>query len=119
VLTEEARQQVDGFLTDLQETEGLIFLVAGHTDSTGSEDYNYELGQKRAASVAQYLIAQRGVDPTRVSAVSYGENMPLADNSTQSGRHQNRRVEILVYKDTLSTAPVQEGTTSHTETLSY
>ena len=104
-LTLDVKSQIDGFLTDLQYTEGLIFLVAGHTDNVGPENYNYELGQKRATSVARYLIARRGIDPTRVSAVSYGETVPAADNTSQMGRRQNRRVEIFVYKEGLSSSP--------------
>ncbi len=104
-LTLDVKSQIDGFLADLQYTEGLIFLVAGHTDNVGPENYNYELGQKRATSAARYLIAQRGIDPTRVSAVSYGETVPAADNTSQMGRRQNRRVEISVYKEGLSSSP--------------
>jgi outer membrane protein OmpA-like peptidoglycan-associated protein len=99
VLTADARRQLDGFLSDVKETDDAIFLVAGHTDSTGAEGHNYELGQKRAASVARYLITHKGIDPLRVTAVSYGENSPLADNTTSAGRRKNRRVEILVYKE--------------------
>src|SRR5215813_10967244 len=48
-LTEDAKSQIDGFLSDLKETDDAVFLVAGHTDNRGPEGYNYELGQKRAA----------------------------------------------------------------------
>ena len=104
-LTADARRQLDGFLSDLKETDDAVFLVAGHTDSTGPEGHNYELGQKRAASVARYLITHKGIDPLRVTAVSYGENSPLADNTTSEGRRKNRRVEILVYKEAITSAP--------------
>jgi outer membrane protein OmpA-like peptidoglycan-associated protein len=104
VLTPEARRQIDGFLSDLKETEDTIFLVAGHTDDMGSESHNYELGQRRAASVARYLITRSGVDPLRVTTVSYGENSPLVDNTTSEGRRRNRRVEVLVYKEAITSA---------------
>src|SRR2546427_3108183 len=65
-LTADAKSQIDGFLSDLKETDDAIFLVAGHTDSIGPEGYNYELGQKRAASVARYLMSHKGIDPLRV-----------------------------------------------------
>jgi len=101
-LTPETRSQIDGFLSDLKETDDAIFLVAGHTDNVGSEAYNYELGQKRAASVARYLIAHKRLDPLRVTAVSYGKSAPIADNATREGRRKNRRIEILVYKEAIT-----------------
>jgi outer membrane protein OmpA-like peptidoglycan-associated protein len=104
-LTSEAQHAIDEFLYTLQGTEGAIFLVTGHTDNLGSEQYNQALGQKRAASVAQYLITQKGIDPLRVTTVSYGEQAPLADNSTSQGRYKNRRVEILVYTETVTSTP--------------
>ena len=100
-LSPESKAAVDGFLSDLPDIDGAIFLVAGHTDSSGSENYNYELGQKRATNVARYLTA-KGVDPLRVTTVSYGESVPITDNATRTGRQQNRRVEILVYKEVIS-----------------
>jgi outer membrane protein OmpA-like peptidoglycan-associated protein len=117
-LTPEARRQIDGFLNDLPEPQSVLFLVAGHTDRTGAEDYNYEMGQKRAAGVAQYLIVQKGIDPLQVTVVSYGASVPVADNRTQEGRHKNRRVEILVYREGITrsehsprpTAQEPEGT---------
>jgi OmpA-OmpF porin, OOP family len=80
----------------------------GHTDSRGSEDYNFELGQKRATIVARYLISRRGMDPLRVMAVSYGASTPLADNTTQEGRRKNRRIEILVYKESITSSPERQ-----------
>lgn len=103
-LTEDGRRAVSGFLSDLGSTDGLVFLVAGHTDSVGSEERNYELGQKRAGSVARYLIKQ-GIDPFRVTTTSYGEDNPVADNTTRDGKRQNRRIEILVYREGILTTP--------------
>lgn len=70
-------------------------LVEGHTDSTAPDDYNLALSQRRANAVEDFLIAQ-GVDPTRISAIGYGEGQPLATNDTVAGRQANRRVEIVV-----------------------
>ncbi|WP_222937662.1 OmpA family protein [Spartinivicinus ruber] len=67
--------------------------VVGHTDSTGGYQYNQQLSQKRAQSVASYLINQ-GVTPNRVSYYGAGPDNPIADNSSAGGRQQNRRVEI-------------------------
>ena len=104
-LTPAAQHAIDGFLHALNNTDGAIFVVAGHTDNLGPESYNYALGQKRAASVARYLIIQKGIHPLRVTTVSYGEQDPLADNTTPRGRHRNRRVEILVYKENITSTP--------------
>ncbi|MGI4815268.1 MAG: OmpA family protein, partial [Janthinobacterium lividum] len=71
----------------------LVATVIGHTDSTGSPAYNQTLSQNRAQSVAYYL-SQRGVAPNRLTAVGRGQTQPIADNSTEAGRAQNRRVEI-------------------------
>jgi outer membrane protein OmpA-like peptidoglycan-associated protein len=104
-LRQETRRQIDLFVNALKEANDALLIVAGHTDSTGPEDYNYELGQKRATNVARYLITRRGLDPTRVTAVSYGASVPLSDNRTPEGRRQNRRIEILVYKENIVSSP--------------
>jgi outer membrane protein OmpA-like peptidoglycan-associated protein len=108
-LPPEAKKEIDGFLSDLKGDpagmDSTIFLVAGHTDNVGSEDYNYELGRKRAEGVARYLITQKKVDPLRVVAVSYGEDAPVVENKTAKDRAKNRRVEVLVYREGISTTP--------------
>jgi len=70
-------------------------LIEGHTDSTAPDAYNLALSQRRANAVEDFLIAQ-GVDPTRISAIGYGEQQPIATNDTVAGRQANRRVEIVV-----------------------
>jgi outer membrane protein OmpA-like peptidoglycan-associated protein len=109
VLPAQAQKEIDGFLSDLKGdaagADGTIFLVAGHTDNVGSEDVNYELGKKRADAVSRYLITQKKMDPLKIISVSYGESSPLQDNSSSQGRAKNRRVEILVYRDGITSAP--------------
>jgi outer membrane protein OmpA-like peptidoglycan-associated protein len=70
-------------------------MIAGHTDSTGSDTYNQQLSERRAMSVKNALTGQ-GVNPARMSAVGYGESKPIADNNNESGRQINRRVEITI-----------------------
>lgn len=108
-----AQREIDGFLSDLRgdEGEGAMFVIAGHTDNVGNEDYNYELGKKRAEAVGRYLITQKKLDPMRVIPVSYGESAPTADNSSPQGRAKNRRVEILVYRDGVTAAPAVAAST--------
>ena len=69
--------------------------VIGHTDSVGKDDYNRELSYKRAYSVADYLSAQ-GIPGNRLSPLGLGESQPIADNNTEFGRSQNRRVELYI-----------------------
>ncbi|MBP6114150.1 MAG: OmpA family protein [Acinetobacter sp.] len=75
----------------------LAIVVHGHTDNTGSDAVNNPLSQNRANSVKNYLSAQ-GISSSRITARGYGSTSPVADNSTASGREQNRRVEISVYQ---------------------
>ena len=70
-------------------------LVEGHTDSAGSEEYNWGLSQKRAESVTQYLTAQ-GIDRSRFTTKWYGETQPRATNETSEGKAKNRRVELAI-----------------------
>jgi outer membrane protein OmpA-like peptidoglycan-associated protein len=70
-------------------------MIAGHTDSTGSETQNQELSERRAMAVKNALTGQ-GVNPARMSAIGYGESKPIADNNTESGRQTNRRVAITI-----------------------
>jgi outer membrane protein OmpA-like peptidoglycan-associated protein len=105
------KREIDQFVGDLEgsTTPGTppqqrVFVIAGFTDNVGHESYNYELGQKRATNVAGYLVGKKGLDPTEVRVVSYGASKPVADNSTASGRRSNRRVEILVYQEKISTS---------------
>ncbi len=70
-------------------------LIEGHTDSTGSDDYNQTLSERRARSVSVFLAAQN-VDSRRFSVIGYGESQPIASNDTAEGRQQNRRVELAI-----------------------
>ena len=73
----------------------LVAQVVCHTDSTGSPAYNQTLSQNRAQSVAGYLV-QHGIAANRLAAEGRGQNQPVADNATEAGRAQNRRVEIYL-----------------------
>jgi outer membrane protein OmpA-like peptidoglycan-associated protein len=113
VLPPQARKEIDGFLSDLKGDlaggENAVFLVTGHTDNAGSEDYNYELGKRRADTVSRYLVTQKKMDPLRVMTVSYGENAPAAENNSRDGRAKNRRVEILVYREAINSNTAASG----------
>src|ERR687896_656253 len=98
-LTPAARQSIDAFIRQVPGVQERQLVVVGHTDRTGSEDANYRLGQRRAAAVARYLLDVHGLDPRRVRVSSAGATQPVGDNATADGRQQNRRVEILVYRE--------------------
>lgn len=66
--------------------------VEGHTDSTGPEDYNQQLSQRRAQAVVDYLVNEHGIDRSRLEPKGYGESQPVASNDTKEGRAENRRV---------------------------
>jgi outer membrane protein OmpA-like peptidoglycan-associated protein len=80
-------------LDDMPEAD---VLVAGHTDSVGNDDYNYDLSLRRARAAVDYL-ATRGMSRERLRMAGLGESEPLATNETEAGRQQNRRVEVAVY----------------------
>lgn len=73
----------------------LLIRVEGHTDSVGNAQNNLRLSEARAASVRQYLI-DRGIEPGRIESIGYGQTRPVADNSTNEGRAENRRVEFNI-----------------------
>jgi OOP family OmpA-OmpF porin len=68
--------------------------IEGHTDDTGSEQHNQTLSEQRAASVKAYLVAH-GIEERRLTTSGFGESQPVADNATELGRAQNRRVELV------------------------
>ncbi len=79
----------------LVEYDQTVIQIAGHTDSTGTQAYNMKLSEQRAASVKNYL-AGHGVPGQRMHTIGAGPNHPIADNSTEAGRAENRRVEITI-----------------------
>jgi outer membrane protein OmpA-like peptidoglycan-associated protein len=87
-----ALDRVAGVLGDYRRT---AIVVQGHTDSSGTEDHNQRLSERRAQAVQRYLLG-KGLDPNRMVAVGYGETEPLAGNDSHEGRRRNRRVDILL-----------------------
>lgn len=83
----------------LKKYEKTTMLIEGHTDSTGSAEYNQQLSLNRANAVRNNLVGN-GVDSRRVTTEGYGESMPVADNDTESGRQLNRRVELRIVPNT-------------------
>jgi len=71
--------------------------IEGHTDSHGGDAMNLQLSQERAQSVRQYLIANMGIDVSKITATGYGETKPIATNETKEGRARNRRIDVVIH----------------------
>ncbi|CAM3794547.1 Peptidoglycan-binding protein ArfA [Vibrio aerogenes CECT 7868] len=95
MLTPASVAVLDRLLAKIQADSRIV--LAGNTDATGPDGYNFSLGLKRAASVRRYLT-QHHIDKKQTQVISYGENHPVAGNSSSQGRQQNRRVDIVVYE---------------------
>lgn len=97
-LTEQAGRELDQLVAKLKADDQPVFVeIQGHTDATGSDAINQQLGLKRAEAVRLYL-ARAGLPLARMSTISYGESAPLADNGTREGRSMNRRVQLIVMR---------------------
>jgi outer membrane protein OmpA-like peptidoglycan-associated protein len=94
-LTPDARSQLDALMGKLQNADVVSIKVIGHTDSVGSDEYNQALSERRASSVAAYLLSQ-GLAPDKLTSEGKGESQPVADNETDEGRAKNRRVELHI-----------------------
>ena len=92
-LTAEDKAELERVAARLKELEFVGGTATGHTDSVGDEAYNQKLSERRAQAVVDFLYAQ-GVSPGRITAIGMGEVKPIADNATEEGRAQNRRVTI-------------------------
>jgi outer membrane protein OmpA-like peptidoglycan-associated protein len=72
-------------------------VVEGHTDANGSDSNNLILSQDRADAVKQYLVANAGVNPEKISSIGYGEARPVSTNETAEGRTRNRRIDLVLH----------------------
>jgi outer membrane protein OmpA-like peptidoglycan-associated protein len=95
-LLPQARENLRRLADQLQDEARTDVMIVGHTDSQGTDAYNQGLSERRARSAADYLAGQ-GVSSARLRATGRGEREPIESNATESGRQQNRRVEIAIY----------------------
>jgi OOP family OmpA-OmpF porin len=93
-LTKDDKEQLDTFAGTLGTAKSYIVEVTGGTDSTGNADYNYQLSQRRADAVVQYLASKYSIPAHRFYLIGIGKDKEVADNSTREGRAKNRRVDI-------------------------
>lgn len=94
-LSDKSKANLEELATTLNKYPDTDILIEGHTDNSGSDELNQKLSEKRATSVAAYLIALT-VSTERVTTSGYGELQPISDNTTVKGREKNRRVEIAI-----------------------
>jgi OOP family OmpA-OmpF porin len=94
VLTDDDKQQLDQFAGQLGSQKSYILEVTGGTDSTGPAQYNYELSQRRADAVVQYLASKYNVPAHRFYLIGIGKDKEVAPNDTAENRKKNRRVEV-------------------------
>jgi OOP family OmpA-OmpF porin len=114
-LTSKSKEALDQLATSIASTKGYIIALEGGTDSVGSADYNYDLSQRRANSVIQYLASKYNVPAHKIYVIGLGKDKPVEDNKTSSGRADNRRVDVRLMTNTVgdsapAAAPATTGT---------
>lgn len=110
VLTRDDKEQLDEFAAKLGSAKSYILEVTGGTDSTGSAQYNYDLSQRRADAVVQYLASKYNVPAHRFYLIGIGKDNAVASNSTAEGRKQNRRVEVQLLTNMAADQPQTAAT---------
>jgi outer membrane protein OmpA-like peptidoglycan-associated protein len=106
-LTKEAKEAIDQLAASVATTKGYIITVEGATDSIGSAEYNYDLSERRANAVIQYLAAEKDVPAYKIYLIGLGKDKPVDSNKTPDGRAKNRRVDIHLMSNTGDTTPAQ------------
>ena len=117
VLTPRAKAALDGMAGQLSGQKSYILQLTGGTDSVGGAEYNYELSEKRAQAVVQYLASKYNVPPHRFYLIGLGKDQAVASNSSASGRAKNRRVEVQLLSNQTG-APVQTPGSQQTSGVS-
>ena len=104
-LTKEAREAIDQLAASVATTKGYIITVEGATDSVGSAEYNYDLSQRRADAVIQYLAAEKGIPAYKIYLIGLGKDKPVESNKTADGRAKNHHVDIRLMTNTGTQTP--------------
>jgi OmpA-OmpF porin, OOP family len=118
-LTKEAKEAIDQLAASVATTKGYIITVEGATDSVGGADYNYDLSQRRANAVIQYLAAEKSVPAYKIYLIGLGKDKPVESNKTAEGRAKNRRVDIRLMTNTEGgSTPAQTPASNPTPTAS-
>jgi len=101
-LTPKAMEALDQLAGSIASTKGYIIALEGGCDSAGPADYNYDLSQRRANSVIQYLASKFNVPAHKVYVIGLGKDKPVESNKTAAGRADNRRVDVRLMTNTVS-----------------
>jgi outer membrane protein OmpA-like peptidoglycan-associated protein len=113
ILTAKSKEALDQMGGNIASTKGYIITLEGGTDSVGSAEYNYDLSQRRANSVIQYLASKYNVPAHKIYVIGLGKDKPVETNKTKLGRAGNRRVDVRLMTntvgDTTPTTPVTTG----------
>jgi len=94
-LTDQAKTEIDKLVNLMDDYPSASLIVEGHTDATGTEEYNQWLSEKRAESVKRYAV-EKGLEARKIQTKGYGQSKPVAPNNTKEGRQKNRRVEVTI-----------------------
>lgn len=111
-LTSKSKEALDQLAGTISSTKGYIITLEGSTDSVGSPDYNYDLSQRRANSVIQYLASKYSVPAHKIYVIGLGKDKPLETNKTREGRADNRRVDVRLMTNTLGDTNQAQPTTT-------
>jgi len=101
-LTPKAKEALDQLASQIASTKGYIVALEGGTDSVGPADYNYDLSQRRANSVIQYLATKYNVPAHKIYVIGLGKDKPVETNKTSAGRADNRRVDVRLMTNTMA-----------------
>ncbi len=112
ILTDKAKETLDQLAGNIAATKGYIIALEGSTDSVGSADYNYDLSQRRANSVIQYLASKYNVPAHKIYVIGLGKDKPVETNKTKEGRASNRRVDVRLMTNTVGTSTPTTPTTT-------
>jgi len=104
ILTPKAKEALDQLAGSISSTKGYIIALEGGTDSVGPADYNYDLSQRRANSVSQYLATKYNVPAHKIYVIGLGKDKPVESNKTSAGRADNRRVDVRLMTNTVGAA---------------
>jgi peptidoglycan-associated lipoprotein len=110
-LDDEAMTVLDDLATRLASRPRTVIEIRGYADAMGEDRYNYRLGRERAESVERYLVSRHTIPPARIALMSFGEDEPATDNSSEMGRAQNRRVVARVLEITAKPGDVPVAVT--------
>jgi OmpA-OmpF porin, OOP family len=118
-LTAKSQENLDQLAASIASTKGYIIALEGGTDSVGPADYNYDLSQRRANSVIQYLASKYNVPAHKIYVIGLGKDKPAESNKTSNGRAENRRVDVRLMTNTVgdTTQPSAAPTTGNPSSM--